>query len=50
MANRLLGAESATYIGLDKGRYPVNIILISLQKHMLWVAGPRSLVDKRVDS
>ena len=26
-----------TYIGLDKGVYPVNIFLISPQKHMLWV-------------
>ena len=24
-------------IGLDKGGYPVNIFLISLQKHMLWI-------------
>ena len=24
-------------IGLDKGEYPVNIFLISPQKHMLWV-------------
>ena len=24
-------------IGLDKGGYPVNIFLISPQKHMLWV-------------
>ena len=25
------------HIGLDKGGYPVNIFLISPQKHMLWV-------------
>ena len=24
-------------IGLDKGGYPVNIFIISPQKHMLWV-------------
>ena len=32
-------------IGIDKGGYPVNIFLISLLKHMLWVlirsASPR---------
>ena len=29
--------KKCMYIGLDKGGYPVNIFLISPQKHMLWV-------------
>ena len=32
-----LPVKYATAIGVDKGGFPVNIFLISPQKHMLWV-------------
>ena len=34
---RAMSRSPEWHIGLDKGGYPVNIFLISPQKHMLWV-------------